>query len=492
MYIRSLSIKNLKRLHDLTLSFEHADGSPRMWTVLIGENGTGKTSILQAIALAAAGQLRVNDLVGNSFVHLVDRRQTEALQIDASFSFTPSNLERRQQLHPLHPDPLPAELQLQSSVSLEREETSLRAHAWYSDNPSGALAGGRDPLDNARSKETPRWFVIGYGVRRNLPLAGRIPDLARPSVDRMKSLFDSEHALTSTSFLSHFVESKALEYSAALKSAIIDTDVLPTDLANLELRGQGGVAKASDLIERERFHQTLGTTNVKVPAIALAHGYQSTIAWIADLVGHILLESDESGVTPKDFEGLVLIDEIDLYLHPKWQAQLIPALRKTFPKLQFVATTHSPVVLGSLVPDEVVRLKADDRSGHVQRITPDADTGEWDPVDKPADLDTQPDPRMMTATEMYRDYFGLDRLTLNPLGEELRAYTALANHPSRNDHQQQTMQALRKKLTKAAIVDLEKPVPQPKVQTAKVPKTINKKPTVEVKTATKARKKARS
>lgn len=464
MYIRSLSIKNLKRLHDLTLPFTHADGSPRMWTVLIGENGTGKTSILQAIALAAAGQLRVNDLVGNSFVHLVDRRQSEALEISASFAFTQSNLQQGKALHPLHSGPVPSDLHLQSQVRLEREETSLRAHAWYGDKPRTHQAPSQDPLDNARSKELPRWFVIGFGVRRNLPLVGRIPDLTRPSVDRMKSLFDSEHALTSTSFLSHFVESKARAYSAALKSAIIDTDVLPTDLADLELRGQGGVAKASDLIERERFQQTLGTTNVKVPAVALAHGYQSTIAWIADLVGHILLESDESGVAPRDFEGLVLIDEIDLYLHPKWQAQLIPALRRTFPKLQFVATTHSPVVLGALVPEEVVRLEADPQTGHVQRITPDAETGEWDPVDKPEDLDTQPDPRMMTATEMYRDYFGLDRLTLNPFGEQLRAYTALATHPHRNDHQQHEMERLRKELKNASIESLESPLPRPRAR----------------------------
>jgi len=410
--------------------------------------------------------LRVNDLVGSSFVHLVDRRQTEALEIDASFCFTPSNLKQSQDLHPLHPAPVPAELLLQSRVSLEREETSLRAQAWYGEGQPDPQSGGKDPLDNARSKELRHWFVIGFGVRRNLPSVGHTPDLARPSVDRMKSLFGSEHALISTSFLSHFVEDKARSYSAALKSAIIDTDVLPTDLSDLELRGKSGVAKASDLLERERFHQTLGATNVKVPAVALAHGYQSTIAWIADLVGHILLESDENGVAPKDFEGLVLIDEIDLYLHPKWQAQLIPALRKTFPKLQFVATTHSPVVLASLVPDEVVRLEADSQTGHVQRITPDVETGEWDPVDKPGDLETQPDPRMMTATEMYRDYFGLDRLTLNPLGEEIRSYTALATHPHRNPIQQQQMESLRKRLNKASVGSLEPPVPRPKAAKA--------------------------
>lgn len=454
MFIHSLTIKNLKRLHDLTLDFTNSDGSTRMWTVLIGENGTGKTSILQAIALAAAGQLRVNDLAGNSVVHMLDRRQKESLQIEARFGLSPSLAKRSKAKTPRAP--MTTDVTLTSKVTLNPKETSLRATSQYDE---ALIQGDDDPLDTARAKESPGWFVIGFGVRRSLPMAGRIPDLARPSVDRMKSLFDVDHALTSTSFLSHFGSGtkKARAYSNVLKSAIINTGVLPTDLADLELRGQGGVSRAADLLERERFQQKLGTLDVKIPAIALAHGYQSTIAWIADLVGHILLESNNNNIDPKHFQGLVLIDEIDLYLHPTWQSQLIPALRKTFPRLQFVATTHSPVVLGALEPDEVVRLEADSHTGHVRRITPDADTGIWDPVDKPADLHTQPDPRLMTATELYRDYFGVDRLTLNPQGENLRIYTSLATHPDRNEYQEQEMLRLREKLVDAGMTDLVTP-----------------------------------
>ena len=54
--------------------------------------------------------------------------------------------------------------------------------------------------------------------------------------------------------------------------------------------------------------------------------------------------------------GLVLIDEIDLHLHPKWQRQIVPALKKIFPKIQFFATTHSPQVIGECKPEEIVLL----------------------------------------------------------------------------------------------------------------------------------------
>lgn len=431
-----------------------------MWTVLIGENGTGKTSILQAIALAAAGGLRVNDLAGSSFAHLVDRRQKNDLKIEVEFEFTPTSCSNHKAHPRLEKDQLGDHLKLISEVMLKPKETSITAKARYG-HEDEFPDSDNNPLTNARSKELPNWFVIGYGVQRVLPEAGRVPDLARPSVDRMKPLFDSSYPLTSTSFLSHFgLKKKSLTYSKILKRAIINTDVLPNDINDLEMRGQGGVSKASDLLERNRFHQKMGKDIVQIPGMALAHGYQSTIAWIADLVGHILLEANSADISPEDFEGLVLIDEIDLYLHPKWQARLIPALRSTFPKLQFIATTHSPVALAALSPNEIIRVQADPKTGDVRQITPDSETGIWDEVDKPQDLYTQPDPRLMTGTELFNEYFGLDRLTLNVHGEEIRAYTALANNPDRNDYQQSKMQELKKSLLKNRVNDLIMPVPR--------------------------------
>lgn len=468
MYIKSLSIQNLKRLRDLSLDFTSANGEPRMWTVLIGENGTGKTSVLQAIALAAAGKLLVNDLAGNTFAHLVDRRQKGQMHINAKFSFTDSSIDNRK-VHPLLEGSI-EELNLQSNVTLNPKETSLRGEAWYTDG-SQQLATKEDPLEHARARESPLWFVIGFGVRRALPESGRMPNLARPSVDRMKSLFDLEHSLTSTSFISHYGnrQAKARTYSNVLKRAITGTDILPKDIANLELRGYGGVTMAKDLLERDRFQQTMGPNIVKIPAIALAHGYQSTVAWIADLVGHILLEADTE-IEPEEFEGLVLIDEIDLYLHPTWQARLIPALRKTFPKLQFVATTHSPVVLATLSPQEVVRLEADTETGHVRRIfssdenfevddSEDYDSEEENEDDEDeAYADIQPDPRSMTGTELYREYFNLDRLTLNEHGEAIRTYTSLASTPFRTDYEQEEMEELHERLIESLITDMIEPV----------------------------------
>ena len=66
----------------------------------------------------------------------------------------------------------------------------------------------------------------------------------------------------------------------------------------------------------------------------------------------------------RETPGLVLIDEIDLHLHPKWQRQIVGALKRIFPKIQFFATTHSPQVIGQAKPEEIVLLTKDgNRSG---------------------------------------------------------------------------------------------------------------------------------
>ena len=107
-----------------------------------------------------------------------------------------------------------------------------------------------------------------------------------------------------------------------------DEALLP-GFKKLELRGAGGVKSGQDLQERHCFVQGLPGGDLKLAANWLSHGYQSTIAWIADLVGHIIFEARlDQAMEPKTMEGLVLIDEIDLYLHPRWQMTLIRALRE--------------------------------------------------------------------------------------------------------------------------------------------------------------------
>jgi predicted ATP-binding protein involved in virulence len=89
----------------------------------------------------------------------------------------------------------------------------------------------------------------------------------------------------------------------------------------------------------------------------LSDGYHVFIALVADIARRaVMLNEIDAAEAPKRVEGVVLIDELDLHLHPRWQRVALPRLRAAFPRLQLVVTTHSPQVLSSAENRQVRRL----------------------------------------------------------------------------------------------------------------------------------------
>jgi hypothetical protein len=450
MYLKQLRVKRMKRVRDLELSFPEVEGRPRPWTVLIGENGTAKTTLLQAIALAAAGRSEVNAVIDRGVELLRDRRTAdEPLEIEAAFVF-PADAPGRPGEYPFAPAGAhPAGLR--SSVSLDPRSTSLRARSAYLGPEREALPGD-DPLEQARAVHAPGWFVAGYGVARVLPDSAYTPDLAKRSIERLKPLFDHRAPLASVGFANHFSRrdaeqgkkagTRARRFGKLLNDLLrAGGDALMPGIGGLELRGAGGTKAAADLIDSDRFRVRMGRGEEKIAGVALSHGFQSTFAWIADLVGHMLLEADDELGT-EEMRGLVLIDEIDLYLHPRWQATFASALRRVFPGLQFIATSHSPVALAGLQPSEIVRLQADPETGDVRQVGRHPGSGELVPVAQLGGPPAEADPRAMTGTEIYEDYFGIEGLTLNPHGDDLRAWLAIAGDPLRSEAQERQLDVL--------------------------------------------------
>ena len=88
----------------------------------------------------------------------------------------------------------------------------------------------------------------------------------------------------------------------------------------------------------------------------LSSGYKSCIYIIFWIIKEIEYRTSEKPVQVKEFDGVILIDEVDLHLHPIWQAGLIKALKIIFPCVQFILTTHSPSVLQTLEKEEIIAL----------------------------------------------------------------------------------------------------------------------------------------
>ena len=88
----------------------------------------------------------------------------------------------------------------------------------------------------------------------------------------------------------------------------------------------------------------------------LSDGERGVLALVLDLARRLSQANPSLDDPLSEGHAVVLIDEIDLHLHPKWQRQIVHNLTKTFPRCQFIATTHSPQVVASVEPDQVLLL----------------------------------------------------------------------------------------------------------------------------------------
>jgi predicted ATPase len=492
MYITRLHVKNMKLMRDLAFDFTH-EGKPRMWTVFVAENGACKTTLLQTIALAASGHDRANQLA--DVPSLPDlRRPTEAASISADFEFGTS-LEKWR-LFPKSKSSMHFASQttigLRSSLGLWSDQLTFSGDSWFAptkflpsiaeDRPllnddlratileklGNARVGPssenqkltlnltdiefaavsrllnlvhspQDALSEARSKSFPGWFVAGYGTQRQLPVPLSASELKDRVLNRLEPLF-GKASLVGTGFANQFADTPRFEpFIQALKKVFVDNHLLP-HVDAVELRGRGGVTQPGDLVRSHSFEFAFSGQKTKIPATWLSQGYQSTIAWIADLIGQMYLDIGEA-IPLEDMEGMVLIDELDLHLHPTWQVRLVPVLKRVFPRMQFIVTTHSPMLLPALERHEIVMLRLDENGDVVAEAPPAS-------------------PKLMTGSEIYSSFFNIQKLYPSDLGDDLRRYTYLSSDPTRTDEEDAEMLRLQKTLTDAGLDLGLPPVPR--------------------------------
>lgn len=104
----------------------------------------------------------------------------------------------------------------------------------------------------------------------------------------------------------------------------------------------------------------LNTPNGEIYFEYLSSGYKTCIYIVLGIIKEIEYRLKNKSVKAKDFAGVILIDEVDIHLHPVWQSKLLMALKEVFPNCQIIATTHSPSVLQTLEADEIIALGIDE------------------------------------------------------------------------------------------------------------------------------------
>ena len=326
MKLASVEIENFRAIEKLTLALD-----PRL-TVLHGPNAHGKTSVLGAVA---AGLGAVPDLLSGVFergfldtdlrVGALDLRVALTTVDDVSWSgmVTKRGSERRG-----HTSALKDKMDEIFSACNEGRPVEFPVVAFYD-------------TDRVIFDLTERWSDFKKGFTRYDAFEG-----ALSSRTSFRGLFE----------WFYFKENEELREQRDRS----DFGYRLRDLSSVRHAISsmlGDVSEPHMEIDPPRFMVTIetGGKSEKLALDQLSGGYRAVLALAADLAWR-MAQGNPHLEDPLESEAIVLIDEVDLHLHPSWQQRILDDLTRTFPNTQFIVSTHSPQVLTTVKPERVVEL----------------------------------------------------------------------------------------------------------------------------------------
>ncbi|HEX5525982.1 MAG TPA: AAA family ATPase [Solirubrobacterales bacterium] len=329
VYASSLRVSDFRCFDEISVSLRHpgdtSDLTHQNVNLILGDNGSGKSTLLKAIAIAALGPI----LDSSGFVpfHLI-RSGCKGSLIRGTF---------------LVDEPRSAPEELVGEVEVVRYGDYEELRAGHDRGAWRALSDDSDP----------GFLVVGYGVNRRVAEdeaehAFLERSRRRRRYQRVASLFDEGAVLTP---LDPWLPT--LDYRRRGEVEELLAALLPE-----EARLKSG--KAGEAVFEWRGQE--------LPYLALSDGYRSFIGWVGDLL--VQIDAASQGRLPlNEVGGIVLVDEVDLLLHPSWQREVVPNIARTFPELQFVFTTHSPIVAGTLESDNILIARTNEEgSSRLDRI----------------------------------------------------------------------------------------------------------------------------
>jgi hypothetical protein len=170
---------------------------------------------------------------------------------------------------------------------------------------------------------------------------------------------------------------------------------------------------------------TVMTDDGEVPVESISQGTSSLMGWVGVLLRR-LYDVYGDGDEPLARNALVLIDEIDAHMHPEWQQFVAPLVRKLFPNAQVIATTHSPLIVPSLQPEEIIRLKRGPGENRISVQFPNYNVRDYradQVLTSPLfGLESSLSPEMQRRVRLYTDLAARDELS----AEEEQALERLA------------------------------------------------------------------
>lgn len=301
--LKRVVIRDFRALKDVSIDFvEKLEGKTEEsadvnhMNVILGNNGAAKTSLLRGIAIGLSDAAGAGALIRGRNPDRVMRHGTEKAQIELQFADRKTDV------------PLIIVTTLQKSASGEVEVTKTTI-----------------PSDFPWEKR----FVCAYGPRRHIFGQNSLEDY--DVLAGLESLFDYSAQLNNPELFLRRLSPENRDKALGAFAKVLELEPGSIFLSSQE-DIQKGIRVKSD--------------GADVLLEDAGDGYASTFTWMTDLLARWVL-AGRGLATPGDISGVVLIDEIEQHLHPHWQQEIVDLLRRIFPNIQFIVSSHSPLIVAN-------------------------------------------------------------------------------------------------------------------------------------------------
>jgi predicted ATP-binding protein involved in virulence len=361
MKIKNLHIQNLRGIRDLSIDI---DGDSPI--VFLGENGSGKTTLLKSIARFAA----------NLFLDFTGKTGSKNYEILAKHFKLRPNIDISYGCN-------------QASNSIEFDFSSIKfqdlriisSYKVNSDKPYLLPQEAKDIRNKRASYQNWILSTLKNNPQSSLPICAyysvsRSVESLILDLDINETLEDNqnesnyllypqlliykEELVSRQNFPRFFKWFKVREDLENEQRLNRDNEYRDRQLQSVREAITSIIPEFTNLrIKRSPLDMVVLKNDQELSFESLSDGEKCFLAMVGDIARRLAIANPDINKNPLDGEGLILIDEIELHLHPEWQRRVIPSLVKTFPNCQFIFTTHSPQVLGE-VQGRVYRLRRTD------------------------------------------------------------------------------------------------------------------------------------
>ena len=343
MHIQNLTLQNFKCFENLKLDFH-----PKL-TVIVGANGSGKTSIMEGAAIAISALfVKMDGLSGRS----IDKSQAHL----KAFS-----IGSTKDVQPQYPVTVKA-----SSVIGKKEV--LWARSLNKSSGSTTVIDARDIIDigvrfqkQLREGDTSLILpvIAYYGTGRLWDYHREKQNDVFETNNRSNGYIDCVDGTANIKLMMNWFSKMTVQELGLGNIPELEAVYSAMESCYKRITGSDFVKIQYNMGTRElevAYKDPTGEL-MRISINQLSDGYKSTISLVADIAYRMaVLNPQLLDNVCTETDGIVLIDEVDLHLHPTWQQQILKDLTEIFPKVQFIVSTHAPAVISTVKSENIVML----------------------------------------------------------------------------------------------------------------------------------------